>query len=131
MVPVLGAVAAAVGSEAFKNIWNIGSQLYQWRREDSYNQAMWNRDDNAVRRRVDDLKAAGLSPVLASGSAAGNSSPSLSSPKNIALDVLAAMQGKANYDNTNAGTNLIKFQSEKVYQEHNNYSPNSYFQSEP
>lgn len=40
----------------------------------------WDREDNAVQRRVKDLEAAGLSPTLAAGSAAASSSPITVSP---------------------------------------------------
>ena len=90
----------------------------------SVQQTEWNREDNAVRRRVEDLKKAGLSPQLAAGSAA-NAGPVVStqapqmgkmdSPAHgISDNVESAariMQMEQNISNTQAQGDLIRAQA--------------------
>lgn len=58
----------------------------------------WNREDNAVTRRVADLQRAGLSPTLAAGSAAQSSSPiHIDSPQmNFKQNLSATVQAYRN-----------------------------------
>lgn len=57
------------------SIANTIGQYKQMNYQKEMQQEAWRREDNAVQRRVDDLGAAGLSPVLAAGSSASASSP--------------------------------------------------------
>lgn len=113
--------------------WNVFSTLYgwhrddwntrrMWEREDAIRKEMYEREDNAVQRRVSDLQKAGLSPVLAAGSAAsastyGGASPVQNSSKAMALgnpvqQYLDSIQTKADIARTNADKALTDKKAE-------------------
>ena len=73
MWQALSALGSALGGVGAIANFGLGINQNIWQRK--MQEEAWDREDNAIQRRVADLKAAGLSPVLAAGNAASSTNP--------------------------------------------------------
>lgn len=107
------------------NNQNVAEQRLANQQNEALTREAWARDDNAVQRRVQDLRAAGLSPTLAAGSPAGVSAPVKmgasqghapheEAPQwgDMVTGALQGIQMAADYSMTRAQTQLLESQQE-------------------
>lgn len=122
----IGSIFGGVSS-AGQAIGNFNLQKEQLAYQKKMQLRQWSREDNAVQRRVDDLRKAGLSPVLAAGSAAQSSpaqvlqAPQISGVEQLGEGVsrglqtmLALNQAEAVIGRTDAERDLLKMQARKA-----------------
>lgn len=115
-LPVAVGVGLA-GAGLYQQYKNYSSQQKNLEYQMETQREAFEREDNSVGRRVADLQAAGLSPVLAAGQGAGTGPivstkpPQMDNPLTPVADVLGLLKMKEDITNTLAQRELIKAQT--------------------
>lgn len=107
--------AAAVGLGAASGLANTYMQWQNLNWQKSVQNKMFNREDSSIQRRVADLKAAGLSPVLAAGQGA-SAGPVVSThapelPQNTGQQILDLMRMKNEFETSATQRALMQSQA--------------------
>lgn len=116
-------IGAAAASSAMGSVMPIVGMVRdkKWRdediaRADRLTKEGWQREDTAVQRRMADLKAGGINPLLAAGSAANSSQPLHSSrPPQPIKDVVDPVMARENIATSRMQRQLLQAQIDGQY----------------
>jgi hypothetical protein len=107
-------VAGLLGVQAGSSLLNSYLQWKNLEWQKHVQNQSWDREDASVQRRVADLRAAGLSPVLAAGQGATSGPVVNTTPPQVSingLDQLALIKSKADIDTSLAQKELLQAQA--------------------